>query len=222
MLRAATWSLPVRARTARRGRHAGRAVRAGRRRRTSAPASAPARWPWTSGRPSWSPQALGIAHGPGRRCVTAGDRGLASDRPRRGQAGRRRLEPRRVAGRTTPTSCGRALDAALALDDRVLVEDLVVGREIDVAVLAPRRTARWLVGPPLEIVVDGLFDTARKYDGSADFRLPARRSTTYSARRWRTPRARCTTRSAAPASRGSTSSSPTRPGAQRGEHDARA
>ena len=30
-----------------------------------------------------------------------------------------------------------------------------------------------LVGPALEIVVDGLFDPTTKYDGSADFRLPA-------------------------------------------------
>jgi D-alanine-D-alanine ligase len=29
------------------------------------------------------------------------------------------------------------------------------------------------VSPALEIVVDGIFDHATKYDGSADFRLPA-------------------------------------------------
>ena len=64
--------------------------------------------------------------------------------------------------------------AALALDDRVLVEEVVTGREIDVAVLATPGGAR-IVGPALEIVVpDGrLFDTASKYDGGADFRLPA-------------------------------------------------
>lgn len=66
-----------------------------------------------------------------------------------------------------------ALRAALELDDRVLVEQLVVGREIDVAVLddpdGGRRT-----GPPLEIVVGGgLFDTTTKYDGSATFVIPA-------------------------------------------------
>jgi D-alanine-D-alanine ligase len=67
-----------------------------------------------------------------------------------------------------------AVTAALALDDRVLVEQLVVGREVDVAVLR-RPDGALLVGPPLEVVVDGggIFDTARKYDGSADFRLPA-------------------------------------------------
>ena len=64
-----------------------------------------------------------------------------------------------------------ALEAALALDDRVLVEDVVVGREIDVAVLATRDGL--VVSPTLEIVVDGLFDFDAKYGGSADFRIPA-------------------------------------------------
>ena len=50
-----------------------------------------------------------------------------------------------------------ALDAAFALDDRVLVEDVVDGREIDVAVLGRPDGAR-VVAPALEIVVDGLFD----------------------------------------------------------------
>ncbi len=67
-----------------------------------------------------------------------------------------------------------AIDAALALDDRVLVEELVVGREVDIAVLERADGSR-LVGPALEIVVapDSVFDLATKYDGSADFRLPA-------------------------------------------------
>jgi len=73
----------------------------------------------------------------------------------------------RCAGELAP-----ALDAALALDDRVLVEDLLVGREIDVAVLELPDGSR-ITGPALEVVADGLFDTATKYDGSADFRLPA-------------------------------------------------
>lgn len=64
-----------------------------------------------------------------------------------------------------------ALEAALALDDRVLVEDVVVGREIDVAVLATRDGV--VVSPTLEIVVDGLFDFDAKYGGTADFRIPA-------------------------------------------------
>ena len=65
-----------------------------------------------------------------------------------------------------------ALDAALAIDDRVLVEDVVVGREIDVAVL--RRADGGLVAAPaLEIVTDGIFDYEAKYGGRADFRVPA-------------------------------------------------
>lgn len=68
----------------------------------------------------------------------------------------------------------QALKAALALDERALVEELVTGREVDIAVLGLPDGGRW-VGPPLEIVVDdgAFFDTERKYDGSADFRLPA-------------------------------------------------
>ena len=68
-----------------------------------------------------------------------------------------------------------AVRAALLLDDRVLVEELVTGREIDVAVLQ-RADGTLFVGPALEIVSpEGtLFDAESKYDGSADFRLPAR------------------------------------------------
>ncbi len=65
-----------------------------------------------------------------------------------------------------------ALAAALELDDRVLVEDVIVGREIDVAVLGRPDGVR-VVSPALEIVVDGLFDLATKYDGTADLRVPA-------------------------------------------------
>lgn len=71
-----------------------------------------------------------------------------------------------------PRGLSGALDAALALDHRVLVEDLVVGREIDVAVLG-RPDGERLVSPPLEIVVDGLFDHATKYGGTAELRIPA-------------------------------------------------
>jgi D-alanine-D-alanine ligase len=67
-----------------------------------------------------------------------------------------------------------ALRAALDLDDRVLVERVVAGREIDVAVLDDPDEGR-RVGPPLEIVLGtGLFDTTTKYDGSATFDIPAR------------------------------------------------
>jgi D-alanine-D-alanine ligase len=69
---------------------------------------------------------------------------------------------------------GEAVVTALALDDRALVEVLVHGREIDVAVLEWPNGTR-LVGPPLEVVnPDGaVFDTERKYDGTAEFLLPA-------------------------------------------------
>lgn len=66
-----------------------------------------------------------------------------------------------------------ALRAARELDDRVLVEQVVTGREIDVAVLDDPDDGR-RIGPPLEIVVGaGLFDTTTKYDGSATFVIPA-------------------------------------------------
>jgi D-alanine-D-alanine ligase len=65
-----------------------------------------------------------------------------------------------------------ALAAALALDDRVLVEEVVTGREVDVAVLGRPDGSR-VVAPALEIVTDGIFDLATKYDGTADFRIPA-------------------------------------------------
>jgi len=73
---------------------------------------------------------------------------------------------------TGPEALRPALDAALAVDSRVLVEDVVVGREIDVAVL--RRADGSLLAPPaLEIVTDGPFDYDAKYGGHADFRIPA-------------------------------------------------
>ena len=72
-----------------------------------------------------------------------------------------------------PALLKSAIDEALRFDDRVLVEQLLVGREIDIAVLG-RADGTRRVGAPLEIVVrDGLFDLETKYDGSADFRVPA-------------------------------------------------
>ena len=73
-----------------------------------------------------------------------------------------------------PDQLAEALRVALELDDRVLVEEMVCGREIDIAVVELADGSR-LVGPPLEIVVGAgsVFDTQQKYDGSADFRLPA-------------------------------------------------
>ncbi|WP_235737143.1 D-alanine--D-alanine ligase family protein [Nocardioides alcanivorans] len=73
----------------------------------------------------------------------------------------------------TAAELGPALAHAFALDDRVLVEELLVGREIDIAVLAGREGPR--LSPPLEISVRAgtLFDTGQKYDGSAGFLIPA-------------------------------------------------
>ncbi|MCW2785171.1 MAG: D-alanine--D-alanine ligase [Marmoricola sp.] len=65
-----------------------------------------------------------------------------------------------------------AIAVALAFDDRVLVEDVVIGREIDLAVLGRPDGSRF-VAPALEIVVEGLFDLATKYGGTADLRIPA-------------------------------------------------
>ncbi len=73
---------------------------------------------------------------------------------------------------TEPDALAPAVALALTLDERVLVEDVVVGREIDVAVLG-RPDGTRLVAPMLEVVVEGVFDLETKYDGSADFRLPA-------------------------------------------------
>jgi D-alanine-D-alanine ligase len=73
---------------------------------------------------------------------------------------------------STADQLAPALASALALDARVLVEDVVAGREVDVAVLGTADGARH-VAPALEIVTDGLFDHATKYDGSAAFLVPA-------------------------------------------------
>lgn len=64
-----------------------------------------------------------------------------------------------------------ALAEAFGHDDRVLVEEVVRGREIDIAVLG--RPGGKVVAPALEIVADGIFDSRTKYDGSARFVVPA-------------------------------------------------
>jgi D-alanine-D-alanine ligase len=80
---------------------------------------------------------------------------------------------RGVARVDHPGQLAGAVDAALALDRRVLVEDVIDGREVDLAVLA-RPDGTRVVAPALEIVVaGGVFDYATKYDGSAVFRVPA-------------------------------------------------
>ncbi|MFC4912030.1 D-alanine--D-alanine ligase family protein [Actinomadura gamaensis] len=65
-----------------------------------------------------------------------------------------------------------ALRVAAGFDDRILIEEVVRGREVDVAVLLEADGRRW-AAPPLEIHSDGLFDTRTKYDGSARFSVPA-------------------------------------------------
>jgi D-alanine-D-alanine ligase len=71
------------------------------------------------------------------------------------------------------TELDDAIVRARQLDDRVLVESFIEGREIDIAVLTRADGSRML-SAPLEIVkTDALFDTAAKYDGTADFRVPA-------------------------------------------------
>ncbi|MEU1619227.1 D-alanine--D-alanine ligase family protein [Streptomyces sp. NPDC005722] len=75
---------------------------------------------------------------------------------------------------TDETDLAPAIAAALRIDGRVLVEHLVTGREVDLAVLR-RADGRLVTGPPLEIVLDDgrLFDTEQKYDGGARFLIPA-------------------------------------------------
>lgn len=65
-----------------------------------------------------------------------------------------------------------ALRTASRYDDQILIEHVVHGREIDVAVLREADGSRW-APPPLEIHTSGLFDTATKYNGSARFTVPA-------------------------------------------------
>lgn len=66
-----------------------------------------------------------------------------------------------------------ALRSAARYDDRILVERVVAGREVDVAVLREADGTCWSP-PALEIHARGLFDTATKYDGTARFTVPAR------------------------------------------------
>lgn len=65
-----------------------------------------------------------------------------------------------------------ALLTAASYDDQILVEHIVHGREIDVAVLREADGSRW-APPPLEIRASGVFDTATKYLGTARFTVPA-------------------------------------------------
>jgi D-alanine-D-alanine ligase len=73
-----------------------------------------------------------------------------------------------------PVGLAPAVREALALDDSALVEEYVAGREIDLAVIE-HADGELHCAPALEIGVPagGIFDTAGKYDGEPDFRVPA-------------------------------------------------
>jgi D-alanine-D-alanine ligase len=71
-----------------------------------------------------------------------------------------------------PAGLPEALAAAFALDDRVLAEDVITGREIDLAVLG-RPDGTRMIAPPLEIAGGGIFGYQDKYGGQADLRVPA-------------------------------------------------
>lgn len=77
-----------------------------------------------------------------------------------------------VALARDPSQLRDALRRAARFDDRILIEDVVPGREIDVAVLREADGRRW-AAPPLEIQTSGVFDTRAKYGGSARFSVPA-------------------------------------------------
>src|SRR5262249_9815690 len=71
-----------------------------------------------------------------------------------------------------PAQLPGALAAALALGDRVLAEDVITGREIDLAILG-RPDGTRMVAPALEIGGGGIFSSQAKYGGKADLRVPA-------------------------------------------------
>lgn len=68
-----------------------------------------------------------------------------------------------------------AVRLARDFDGKILIEQAVRGREVDVAILQ-HPNGRVEPGPPLEIEVApaGFFDHDTKYDGSAHFQIPAR------------------------------------------------
>jgi D-alanine-D-alanine ligase len=71
-----------------------------------------------------------------------------------------------------PAQLPAALAGALALDDRVLAEDVITGREIDLAILG-RPDGTRMIAPALEIAGGGIFSYQDKYGGQADFQVPA-------------------------------------------------
>jgi D-alanine-D-alanine ligase len=71
-----------------------------------------------------------------------------------------------------PAQLPAALADALVLDDRVLAEDVITGREIDLAILG-RPDGTRMIAPALEIAGRGIFGYQDKYGGQADLRVPA-------------------------------------------------
>lgn len=69
---------------------------------------------------------------------------------------------------------GSAVGVARAAGDAVLVEHYVRGREVQLAVVE-RRNGSLTVPPPIEygVAAGEVFDTSRKYDGTAQVRFPA-------------------------------------------------
>jgi D-alanine-D-alanine ligase len=87
-------------------------------------------------------------------------------------------------GATLARNAGQLDEALLTAshyDDEILVEHVVPGREIGVAVLREADGSRW-APPPLEIHAGGLFDAATKHHGTARFTVPARLDSTDRAR----------------------------------------
>ena len=72
----------------------------------------------------------------------------------------------------TPERLAAAIEHALEFDDRVLVEELVVGREVDLAVLCGPAGAS-TPAPALEITRADIFGFDDKYGGGAQFTVPA-------------------------------------------------
>ena len=73
---------------------------------------------------------------------------------------------------TDPALLAPAIAQALEFDGDALVEELIDGREIDIAVMR-RPDGSVMVSPALEIEGDGLFDHNTKYGGAAIFSVPA-------------------------------------------------
>ncbi|MBL3688292.1 ATP-grasp domain-containing protein [Leucobacter zeae] len=75
---------------------------------------------------------------------------------------------------TDPDALVDTVEQARRFGDSVLIEEYVVGREVDVAVFRDRAGAL-RIGAPLEIGVaaGGVFGVAEKYDGTAEFTVPA-------------------------------------------------